>query len=148
MLDRPDASTLEIACADGMVSSHLAKAGARATALDLSDALFDDRAHRTGVRFIQADAGEMPFTDAASDLARSINAFEHRTDPRAVLQEAIRVTRPGGAGYLHFGPLDRSSYGLHATRSITVPFCHLLFERPALASYVATHTSHQSGSRR
>ena len=59
------------------------------------------------------------------------------TDPEAVLREAIRVTKPGGAIYLLFGPLYWSSYGLHASLSITVPFCHVLFDRPALESYVA-----------
>ena len=34
-------------------------------------------------------------------------------------------------------PALPSSYGLHASLSITVPFCHVLFERPALESYVA-----------
>ena len=139
LLDRPRASTLEIACADGMVSRHLAKAGARATALDLSDVLFDDRARRAGVRLVQADAAEMPFGEAEFDVVCSFNAFEHVTDPEAVLREAIRVTKPGGVVYLLFGPLYWSSYGLHAMRSITVPFCHLLFERPALESYVDAH---------
>jgi demethylmenaquinone methyltransferase / 2-methoxy-6-polyprenyl-1,4-benzoquinol methylase len=88
-----------------MVSSHLAKAGAQATALDLSDALFDDSVRDAGVRLVQADASDMPFADAEFDLVCSFNAFEHVTDPEAVLREAIRVTKPGGAIYLLFGPL-------------------------------------------
>lgn len=122
-----------------MVRCHLARAGARATALDLSDALFDTRARRAGVRLVQADAAEMPFGEAEFDVVCSFSAFEDVTDPEAVLREAIRVTKPGGAVYLLFGPLYWSSYGLHAMRSITVPFCHLLFERPALESYVDAH---------
>jgi SAM-dependent methyltransferase len=129
--------TLEIACADGMVSYHLAGAGARATALDLTDALFDDRARKAGVRLVQADAVEMPFPAGQFDLVCSFNAFEHVADPEAVLAEAARVTQPGGAVYLLFGPLYWSSYGLHASLSITVPFCHVLFERSVLESYVA-----------
>jgi SAM-dependent methyltransferase len=137
LLGGPGASSLEIACADGMVSYHLAKAGAQATALDLSDALFDDSARDAGVRLVQGDAAEMPFPDAAFDLVCSFNAFEHLADPEAVLREAIRVLKPGGAIYLLFGPLYWSSYGLHASLSIPVPFCHVLFERSALESYVA-----------
>ena len=60
-----------------MVSCHLARAGARATALDLSDALFDDRARRAGVRLVQADAAAMPFGEASSTSVCSFNAFEH-----------------------------------------------------------------------
>jgi SAM-dependent methyltransferase len=137
LLSGPGARSLEVACADGMVSSQLAKAGAQATALDLSDALFDDSVRDAGVRLVQADASDMPFADAEFDLVCSFNAFEHVTDPEAVLTEAIRVTKPGGAIYLLFGPLYWSSYGLHASLSITVPFCHVLFDRPALESYVA-----------
>ena len=137
MLKAPGASTLEIACADGMVSRHLAKAGAHATALDLTDALFDDSARDAGVRLIEADAAAMPFADAEFDLVCSFNAFEHFADPEAVLREAIRVTKPGGVIYLLFGPLYWSSYGLHAMLSITVPFCQVLFDRAVLESYVA-----------
>jgi SAM-dependent methyltransferase len=137
MLKGPGASSLEIACADGMVSRHLAKAGAQATALDLTDALFDDSARAAGVRLIEADAAAMPFPDAEFDLVCSFNAFEHVADPEAVLREAIRVTKPGGIIYLLFGPLYWSSYGLHAMLSVTVPFCQVLFDRPALESYVA-----------
>ena len=136
-LKAPGARTLELACADGMVSYHLARAGAQATALDLSDALFDDRARHAGVRLVEADAAALPFPDAAFDLVCSFNAFEHVADPDAVLREAIRVTKPGGVVYLLFGPLYWSSYGLHAMLSITVPFCHALFDRPTLEAYVA-----------
>ena len=132
-------NTLELACGDGMVSYHLARAGARAVAVDLTDNLFDERAHRAGVRLVQADAAALPFRDAEFDLVVSFNGFEHVPDPQAVLREATRVTKAGGAIYLNFGPLYWSSYGLHALRSITVPFCHLLFERPALESYVRSH---------
>lgn len=139
LLKRPGMSVLEIACGDGMVSYHVAKGGAEATAVDLSDALFDERARRAGVRLIEADAGAMPFPDAEFDLVCSFNAFEHLTDPEAVLREAIRVTKPGGAVYLLFGPLYWSSYGLHATLSIQVPFCQALFDRPTLESYTREH---------
>ena len=105
--------------------------------LDLTDALFDNAAREAGVRLIEADAVAMPFADAEFDLVCSFNAFEHFADPETVLREAIRVTKPGGVIYLLFGPLYWSSYGLHAMLSTTVPFCHVLFDRPALESYVA-----------
>ena len=79
---------------------------------------------------------------AQFDLVCSFNAFEHVADPEAVLREAVRVTKPGGAVYLLFGPLYWSSYGLHASLSITVPFCHVLFERSVLESYVAERELH------
>ena len=131
--------TLEIGAADGMVSGHLAEAGFDATALDLSSDLFDHRARAAGVRFIQGDAAAIPFEDDGFDLAFSYNSFEHFPDPGRVLDEMIRVTRTGGIIHLDFGPLYFSPYGLHAYRSIDVPYCHLLFEPHVLERYVEEH---------
>jgi SAM-dependent methyltransferase len=128
--------TLEVGCQDAMVSCHLAGAGAKATALDLDDSC-DPRARESGVELVEADASRMPFDGQQYDLVFSYNAFEHFADPEAVLGEMARVTKPGGVVYAFFGPLYRSSYGLHATLSVRVPFCQFLFDRPALRAYVA-----------
>jgi SAM-dependent methyltransferase len=135
----PRGRTLEIGAADAMVSCHLAEAGFSATALDLSSDLVDHRAGAAGVRFIEGDAAAIPIEDDAFDLAFSYNSFEHFPDPECVLDELIRVTRPGGIIHLDFGPLYFSPYGLHAYRSIDVPYCHLLFEPHVLERYVEEH---------
>ena len=120
-------SFLEIACSDGMVSCALSQADKRTTAIDADGASFDARASRAGVRLLEMDAADLQFDDDTMDFVFSYNAFEHFVAPEAVLREAIRVTRPGGSMYLEFGPLYYSPYGQHAYRSITVPYCHLLF---------------------
>jgi SAM-dependent methyltransferase len=128
--------TLEVGAGDGMVSYHLVKAGFRATALDLSPKLFDDRAKAAGVEFLEGDAAAIPADDDQFEMAFSYNSFEHFADPTRVLDEMIRITRPGGLVHLHFGPLYFSPYGLHGYRSIKLPYCHLLFERHVLEQYV------------
>lgn len=79
----------------------------------------------------------MPFDDASVDLVFSYNAFERFAEPDAVLREMLRVVRPGGIAYFNFGPLYRSAYGPHSMMSVTVPFCHHLFEREVLDDYVS-----------
>jgi ubiquinone/menaquinone biosynthesis C-methylase UbiE len=131
-LAAPGGKTLEVGSSDGMVSYHLAATGLNTAALDLSPALFDDRAEAAGVEFIQGDAAALPIDDRRFDLVFSYNSFEHLHDPAQALSEMIRVVRPGGTIHLDFGALYLSAYGLHAYRSVLVPFCHLLFEREAL----------------
>lgn len=133
------ARTVEVGAADGMVSYHLKRAGARATAVDLTPRVFDHdgRARDAGVEFVQADASEIPLPTAEVDLVCSYNAFEHFADPQTVLREMLRVTRPGGVVYLWFGPLYPSAYGQHQMQALTLPFCHYLFERPVIDAYIA-----------
>jgi SAM-dependent methyltransferase len=133
--DRP--RTLEVACHDAMVSGVLAETGARATAIDLSLDSIDPRARASGVELVAADAEKLPFGDAAFACVFSYNAFEHFDDPRGAFAEAVRVVRPTGILYFRFGPLYRSSYGLHAMHAITVPFLQYLWDRPVLEAHVA-----------
>lgn len=128
---------LELGCSDGMVSAFLAERG-EATGIDLTSRGFDARAKAAGARLFEMDAAKLDFPDASFDAVFSYDTMEHFSDPRAVLYEALRVLRPGGALYFLFGPLYASPRGLHAYRTITVPYCHLLFDRPTLDAFVAT----------
>ena len=132
-------SILELGCGDGMACAALQRAGASTTAVDLTPGLFDERARRDGVHFLEADATQLPFDDAQFDLVFSYNSFEHFARPDSVFREAIRVANAGGLIYVHFGPLYQSAFGLHANLSITVPYCHYLFSREVLDRYVEAH---------
>jgi SAM-dependent methyltransferase len=135
-LSRDQPRTLELACHDGMTSGLLAEHGVSATAIDLALDHIDARARASGVELLAADAAHLPFADSRFDCVFSYNAFEHFDDPGAVLAEALRVVRPHGTLYFRFGPLYRSSYGLHAMHAITVPFCQYLWDRSVLDDYV------------
>ncbi len=128
---------LELGCSDGMVSAFLAERG-EATGIDLTSRGFDARATEAGARLFEMDAAKLDFADDSFDAVFSYDTMEHFADPRAVLDEALRVLRPGGVLYLLFGPLYASPRGLHAYRTITVPYCHLLFDRPTLDAFVET----------
>jgi SAM-dependent methyltransferase len=128
-------SSLELGCMDGMVSAALAEKGIRCFALDISMAAFDQRGRDAGVTFVQGDATRLPFASGAFELIFSFASYEHFCDPRAVLQEAARVLPPGGWLYLQFGPIATAPYGLHAYRSIPVPYVHILFDLPQVIEF-------------
>lgn len=62
-----------------------------------------------------ADAGELPFPDAAFGTVVSTEMLEHALDPVACIAEMVRVLRPGGLllvtargnGFPHHNPPDR-----------------------------------------
>lgn len=51
---------------------------------------------RSSIRFIQADAHRLPFSDRELDGARIERTLQHVTDPAAVVREIARTVRPGG----------------------------------------------------
>jgi len=126
---------LELGCWDGMVSCILRRKGKTATAIDNRSEGFDARAVREGVRFMNMDAACLEFGDESFDFVFSFDAFEHFARPATVLQEASRVTKKGGFIYLLFGPLYMSPKGLHAYRSVTIPYCQFLFQKEMLKEF-------------
>jgi SAM-dependent methyltransferase len=128
---------LELGCWDGMVSGALAGQQKAATATDRRDEGFDRRAADAGARLMAMDACALDLPDGSFDVVFSFDAFEHVPAPAAALAEAARVVRPGGFVFLEFGPLYLSPMGLHAYRSVNVPYCQLLFSRQVLESFVA-----------
>ena len=123
---------VEVGCGDGMAGRALADAGADVTLVDLDD-WRDGRAK--GVAFHQGDAcGRLPLPDGSADVACSFNAFEHLHDPAAALAEMVRVVRPGGLVHLKFGPLYAGAWGLHAYKTLPVPYAQWVFSPGRLAS--------------
>ena len=51
---------------------------------------------------VRGDGMRLPVKDATIDVTFSSNVLEHVPDPAAMLDEMIRVTRPGGVIYLAF----------------------------------------------
>lgn len=125
---------LELGCSEGTVCETLRCRGKFAAGIDLRFG-FSKAAAGRDHHFVQMDAARLGFVDNHFDCVFSLASFEHFHDPKAVMDEAIRVVRKGGFIYLHFGPLYLSPYGLHAYRSITVPYCQCLFDKDTLIHF-------------
>jgi SAM-dependent methyltransferase len=130
-------TVLELGCWDGMVLSALREHGHTAYGADWNRGAFDARARGAGARLVQSDAAALGIAPESVDLVYSFAAFEHFSNPSAVLDEAWRVLRRGGYLYLLFGPVYTSPYGRHAYREIPIPYCHYLLPENELKAWAA-----------
>jgi SAM-dependent methyltransferase len=88
---------LDVGTGSGALPETLRGAGARVVALDA-----DDR-REPGILaggFVLGNAQRLPFRADAFDGVVSSNVLEHVRQPWALIDEAIRVCRPGGIVYL------------------------------------------------
>jgi ubiquinone/menaquinone biosynthesis C-methylase UbiE len=94
-------SVLEIGCGCGSEAERFARAGARYTALDLTNAavsVTQRRFHLAGLRgsFTQGDAENLPFADSSFDLVYSHGVLHHTPNTARAIQEVYRVLSPCG----------------------------------------------------
>jgi SAM-dependent methyltransferase len=130
LLDHPDLRKvglviLEAACGDGMTGYALASYGHYCLLNDIED-WRDPRAK--SLPFVLGDMClGLPLASGTFDLVCSYNSFEHVEDPEQALAELMRVSKKGALIYLHFGPLYCSPWGLHAYRTLRMPYPQFLF---------------------
>lgn len=87
---------LDLGCGTGKSARLLADRGWTVTGSDLSEK-FLDRTLETGtLKLNAADAMALPFADAEFDAVTSYCFIEHVPDVGKVLDEMVRVTKPGG----------------------------------------------------
>ncbi len=116
---------LEVGCGDGVAGAQLACFGHRVTLTDMED-WRDSRAALLHFLPAELERGlELP--DNSFDLLFSYNTFEHLSDPRKCLLEMVRLCRPDGLIHLNFSPLYCSPWGLHAHRTLMMPYPQFLF---------------------
>jgi ubiquinone/menaquinone biosynthesis C-methylase UbiE len=98
----PQEQVIDLGCGTGVLLGclldHLDEDGT-VTAVDISERMIekakakyqDDR-----VRFLVADAAQIPVPDSSADRVLCFSAWPHFPDPDAVIQELLRVLKPGG----------------------------------------------------
>lgn len=98
----PGDRVLDLACGTGELERRMldAEPQVQLVGVDLAPSMVERArtklGERSGVRFEQADAHELPFADAAFDIVVCANTFHYFTHPAEVLREARRVLTPGG----------------------------------------------------
>ena len=106
----PGVSVLDVAAGTGNASIPAAERGARVTASDLTPELLAAgrrRAESNGLDldWVEADAENLPFEDAAFDVVMSSIGAMFAPHHQDVANELVRVCRPGGTvGMLNWTP--------------------------------------------
>jgi ubiquinone/menaquinone biosynthesis C-methylase UbiE len=97
------ARILDVAGGTGQVGRHLARDGATAVIVDLTDAMLAAGLRsvreegRDDVVFVRGDATALPFPDDEFDVVVSRFALHHMDDPASAIAEMARVCGPGGS---------------------------------------------------
>lgn len=95
---------LDVGCGAGFLTNRMAREGFAVTGIDLSaeSLTVAERFDATkSVKYVHADAYQLPFADASFDLVTSMDFLEHVPDPARVVRECARVLRPGGLFFYH-----------------------------------------------
>jgi ubiquinone/menaquinone biosynthesis C-methylase UbiE len=96
-------SVLEIGCGSGAASVLFARAGAKVTAIDLTQAAADmTSAHTEGldVTVHRMDAEQLAFSDRSFDYVFSWGVLHHSAEPERAFAEVARVLKPGGSALI------------------------------------------------
>ena len=108
-------SVLDIGCQYGLFSFYLLEKGARVTAVDISERWVEKCSEEAAakhpdkdVRFLVADAQDLPFEDGSFDVVVCTEVIEHVDFPGKVIGEIYRVLAPNGV--LVLGTPNTSSY--------------------------------------
>jgi demethylmenaquinone methyltransferase / 2-methoxy-6-polyprenyl-1,4-benzoquinol methylase len=110
ILSRPDTRVLDLCCGTGDMAFALRRQGPQAqiTGADFSHAMLKLALSKSSqgrpLKWIEADALQLPFADQSFDLVTSAFGFRNLADYDAGLREIRRVLKPGG----EFGILDFS----------------------------------------
>ena len=123
---------LDIGCGTGETISHLPPRVAAVHGLDPSAHQLHTAAEKdelADARFVQADGHRLPYADESFDCIVSVGSILYWATPEDVLQEAFRVTKPGGSILVmgfhqrRFSPLN-PVLNVQETINSTLFFCY------------------------
>lgn len=117
--------TLEFGAGDGSLGALLGAFGHACLSCDSIDWRMPYARH---LPFCHGDiCVGLPLAPGRFAMICSFNVIEHLADPAKALGEATRLVTPGGILYFDFGPAYCSPWGLHAYRTLNMPYPQFLF---------------------
>src|SRR5688572_29095414 len=113
-------TAVEVGCGSARLLARvgLTSAALRLVAVDESASALDvagrtANAFRVAIRPLQATTIALPMAEASVDVVLSGGLLEHFVEPAPVLEEMLRVLRPGGVLYADVVPRKLSWYRAH-----------------------------------
>jgi ubiquinone/menaquinone biosynthesis C-methylase UbiE len=92
-----DMRVLDVGTGPGYAAQRAAQRGAAATGVDTADEMVALARRRSGaVRFLRADAENLPFEERSFDALVCNFAINHLPRPERAIREFARVVLPGG----------------------------------------------------
>lgn len=96
---------LEIGCGAGLVSSHIARSGAKLTAIDITKNAIEMtkkrfQLYKLNGDIIKMNAEEMEFNDQTFDYVVTWGVIHHSGNMQSILDEIYRVLKPGGKAFI------------------------------------------------
>lgn len=119
----PGQTGLDLCCGTGMVTRDLARTGgplAQVIGVDFSQSMLQIARSRiassalTNVRFIQANALDLPFASDSFDCVTTAYGLRNVSDIRRICLEIHRVLKPGG----HLAALEMSRPGIPVIKGL------------------------------
>jgi SAM-dependent methyltransferase len=107
------ATVLDVGGGPGYFSAAFRQAGARYLGVDPDVGELSARG-TPAPGMLRASGTALPIRTGSVDVCYSSNVLEHVADPTAMLDEMVRVTRPGGTVFVSFTPWY-SPWGGHET---------------------------------
>ena len=101
---------LDVGCGAGALAFAVAPVAREVVAVD-SDASMVEVARANApanVRVELGDGEQLPFTEGEFDVAATLRTLHHTLDPRLLVAELVRVTKPGGIVFVvdQLAPVD------------------------------------------
>ncbi|MFZ4714941.1 MAG: bifunctional 2-polyprenyl-6-hydroxyphenol methylase/3-demethylubiquinol 3-O-methyltransferase UbiG [Bacteriovoracaceae bacterium] len=99
-----ESHVLDVGCGGGFLSNALSNLGFLVTGVDLSQESLNvaERFDSTKkVKYLCANAYELPFPDQSFDVVTAMDFLEHVDDPQRAVSEFARVLKPGGQFFYH-----------------------------------------------
>lgn len=95
---------LDVGCGSGASTKVISKRIRDVVGLDVSQKFMSrTKTKNRGIDFVAANAEEVPFRDCSFGVVASNSFIEHVPDVKAVIDELLRITKPGGYIVFH-GP--------------------------------------------
>lgn len=124
-------TVLDFGCGVGCQSVELARIGARRViGLDIQEHVLAEARELARQQSVSEICHFTTSTDELADIIISKDAFEHFSDPAAILQRMSELLKPDGAVLAAFGPTWLHPYGGHLFS--VFPWSHLIFTERAL----------------